>query len=374
MAYGLSYSGVRISVLNIAQNKKEYDQFISMFSSSLNYYYDPGPKGALYDGRNKIIKLFNNAKLSIILAAKLIKISHFRKAVIIIPRDCIEIAIIAVFIKKIFSTKLISNIMEYSPSLSLYKNKLRERICWKLILKHSDGYILISRFLVKVIGRHKPTFYLPAIIDTQRKVSTKKNMSILFKKDFDEKFNYEFPVFLYTSSCQYGELLEFCLKALMKIRNKNFILFVTGSYPEYDLFEYQRKIKDYGLSGKVKFTGFLEEAKFDELKCKSKALLIPLLNNSQHNARFPQKILEYMLLRKAIISTDVGEVGEYFTDGIDAFLDKTITHEGFANKIVNVIENDNLVTKVNKNAVKKVIREFDSVKWGKRLKSFIEKL
>ena len=373
IATGLVSSGLTVTVITMNYASQEYTVSDSIFNNNVNIYASYFC-GYLYKGKNKVVKFLNNIKTCTTLIAKLFKLLSFNKhCTIIIPRDCIEIILPVIPISKFFRSTLIANLMEYSPSQPFYESSISIRICWKLILKHSDAYMVISRFLVKKFGKSKPTFYLPAIIDTASVLKSYHEHSFMNTILSDYNIN-NIPICLYTSSSEYGELLEFCLKALGELRCEKFMILITGKYSKSELSMWRGKVRDHGLIGKVRFTGFIHENEFIEIQRQSKALLIPLLDNTRHIARFPQKVLEYMLIGRPVISTNVGEIAEYFTDNVNMFLDETISPKGYAEKIKSVLTNDQLVSRVTKNAEGLVKEEFDNVQWGLKLKSFIQEL
>lgn len=373
MASGLSESGLKVSVINLCHMEESYNKFLSLFSSDFKYYFDSGPQGALNKGKYKITKLLNNIRLSSILSIKLLKtLSSNIDTTIIIPRESIEIAIPAIILSRAFQSTLVSNIMEYGPALPSFPKILFHRISWRLILKYSDAYIVISKFLLEKIENRKPAFYLPAVIDNKSLPITDDEKPGLDESFFSIDNHDDIPVLLFTSSSGYSDLLKFCLESLSLIKDTKFICLITGNYKDEEKTIWLEEIEKIGLEDKVKFTGFLKERDLFILQKNSTALLIPLLNTPRHKARFPQKILGYMRFKKPIISTKVSEIGEYFKDNVNAFIDDTISPAGYATKIKLVLENHEVNSKVAGNGYKLVENKFNYLYWGKELKRFIK--
>jgi glycosyltransferase involved in cell wall biosynthesis len=374
IASGLAESGLKVSVINLSHTEKSYNKFLLLFGNNFKYYFDPGPQGALNNGKYKITKLLNNIRLSSILSIKLLKALFLNNdTTIIIQPAHIEIVMPAIILGKLFKTTLISNIMEYGPALPSFRKILFHRISWRLILKYSDAYIVISKFLLGKIENKKPAFYLPAIIDNEFLSITDDEKQGLAESVFNIDNHDDIPFFLFTSSSGYSDLLNFCLESLSLIKDMRFICLITGSYKDEEKTMWLEKIKKFGLKDKVKFTGFLGEKDLLLLQKKSTALLMPLLNTPQHKARFPQKILGYMRLKKPIISTKVGEIEGYFKDNINAFIDETISPAGYAEKINFVLGNAKVVSKVAQNGCRLVKNKFSYLSWGEELKTFIMK-
>ena len=374
MASGLAESGVKVSVIKLCHTKEESSTFSSLYGNNLKYSIDLGPLGSLYSGKNKFTKLLNNGKLSFSLFWKLFRALHSSyNTTVIIPRDHLEIAIPAVIICKLFNRTLISNIMEYGPALPCFSNFFRRRICWRLVINYSDGYIVISKFLSEKF-KTKPTFYLPAVVDSKSSLIMHHDKKTSGQTKFNINISEDVPILIYTSSSAYRELLEFCIKSLALIKDKRFLFVITGRYSDLEKQLWLKKIKRLGLEGRVKFTGLLEENKLVSLQRESRALLIPLLNTTRHIARFPQKILKYVSLKKPTVSTKVGEIGFYFEDNVTAFLDETVSTYGYAAKVRYVLSNEHDAYKVGENAQKLVQNKFDYLYWGEKLREFIAEL
>ena len=118
-------------------------------------------------------------------------------------------------------------------------------------------------------------------------------------------------------------------------------------------------------------TGFLKDEELLLLQRKSRALLMPLKDVDRDRARFPQKILHYMSLEKPVVTTNVGEIKEHFKNGVNAFIDETISISGYAKTISYFIQNEQIAYRVGENAAKFVQERFDYIYWTRELKDFI---
>jgi len=376
MSSGLVQNGMDVSVIMLCHKEEEHNLYTSIVGTRPPYHFDMGPVGALFRGNNRLTKLINNCKLAGLLFLKLFKtLYRHSDSTLIIPRETLEIAIPAIILSKIFRCRLIANIMEYAPSLPLYHKHIRNRIRWNLILTYSDAYIVISKFLMEIFqDRGKPIFYLPAIIDGTSLNEIKKLNDSSYAVELATIIEKDIPILLYTCDSVYGEILEFCLQALAMIKESKFVFYITGRYTDSEQNEWLEMIERLGLSNRIVFTGFIDQEDLLNLQIKSTALLIPLPNTIRHKARFPQKILKYICLKKPIISTNIGEIASLFEDNQTAFIDKSISIDGYAQKIKYTLSNPDMVHQVCENAYELVLTRFNHLLWGMRLKEFITRV
>ena len=154
--------------------------------------------------------------------------------------------------------------------------------------------------------------------------------------------------FLYCGNVGYFEVLVTILKAyenlsLVRINHQDeLVLILHGDKLQLqELYKYIRQSK-YSITV---MTGLSEPDLFAEY-AKASALLAPLRLTIQDEARFPQKIAEYVALSKPIITTSVGDICLYFEAGESAiFLDDFSVAE-LTRKMDFVIENKEKLTAI----------------------------
>jgi len=368
---GLVKNNVNVFPFHFAYDINIFYNFLKSYKTQ-NFNWEL--LGILFKGNTKLQKLLNNAKICLSLFYELKRLTKKTKIdAIIIPIECITEMLISLKIfSKLYSVPLVGNIMEYGPALPSYKN-FRTKIRWKLLLKFCDAYIVISKWLMNKLSIYKkPLFYLPVIFDPDMidDLVNNKIISNFYKNNLFSKK----PVLIYSSSNAYTDLLDFSLKALSFLKHQDFLFVITGNYREDQKKYWLDFIKNIGLENKVFFSGYLSETELFALMKQSTALLIPLLNNARHQARFPQKILDYIYLEKPIISTKVGEIDEHFIDGETAFLAKNVTPKSYSQKIKFVLDNLQKANMVAKKAKEYIVKKFHFVKCTKELKIFLNKL
>jgi glycosyltransferase involved in cell wall biosynthesis len=124
---------------------------------------------------------------------------------------------------------------------------------------------------------------------------------------------------------------------------------ISGSYPEMHLvligetgfegFEgLKRLIQDRGLSHRVHFTGRLE---WDELPAylgSANYLALSRPSSRQAEGGFPNKLGEYLATGIPVIVTSVGEIPEFLTDGVNAFIAVPDDVQAFADKLKEALD------------------------------------
>jgi glycosyltransferase involved in cell wall biosynthesis len=373
MLNGLEKSGIKAYAMGFSHSRSNRLYFEQVYAKDALYTFSFGNERSLYQGRNYLEKVYSNLYLVVWFSTSLYKLLRKRvNSIMIIPTNPPEITIPALLLGKLFGVRVVPNIMEYEPSLpSFRKNRhFLHRWSWGLVTKYSDAYIVISDFLgEKMRGISiKPVFCLPAILPPRD--ACQKNDFVGDYAVTSEAGSGEVPVLIFTSSPQYEDLLAFCLDALSQLRNRDFHLLVTGEYPREKLKVWMEKVSNLGLHGKVDFTGFLSAAEMHKLQVRSWALLMPLLDNERHRARFPQKILGYMGLGKPVISTKVGAVAENFNDDV-MIMDVSGTVSGYAEKIRFLLDHPNQAAGIGNRGSRYVESKFNESILGKQLASFL---
>jgi glycosyltransferase involved in cell wall biosynthesis len=129
-----------------------------------------------------------------------------------------------------------------------------------------------------------------------------------------------------------------------------FVLVGDGPLKKYLM----RKIFDLNLENNFLFTGFLSRK--DILKIYQNASIYVLPSYSEG---FPTTLLESMSCGIASISTDIGGCSELIESGKNGILVPPKKPEILANVILNLLEDENLMYQIGKNAREHIIKNFD---------------
>ena len=371
MAHALSGNGADVKILNLYHETGQPKAYVNRFGEWINYWVDYGVQGRLFNGKTKIAKLMNNLRISFAFSVRLIKwCLRFKPDCLILSRGALEMSIPSIVICRIFGVTLIGSIMEYGPALSGYKH-INSRLEWCFLTRFCEAYFLISHYLFDILSEKRASMYLPVLID---KNSQENHQNGEAPKTINPSLSplaeNQKPIFLYSCSKNYESLLKFSLDSLSLVHD-DYIVAVTGHYSEHEQNLLKAYTKKIGIQDNVFFTGYLSELELDALEYRSQALLIPLLPEAQHKARFPQKLLHYMLKKKPVVTTDVGEISSFFKDKDTAYICRSVTPANYAEKICGLLQNPSEASAVAERGSRFVQKNFDNMLWGERMIAFI---
>jgi glycosyltransferase involved in cell wall biosynthesis len=225
------------------------------------------------------------------------------------------------FLSKIFHFKTILHYVEKrsefkDPPLILFNHILFDRFAPSLF----DRIIPISKYLNDLVKDKNPkakTIIIPPICDFEYFKSI-SSINLI-----NEKY------FVYCASTAYEEVIKFVIMAFKKLESKDvkLVLILNGNISQ-DLIKAIENSHD-----KIRLYTKLEYNELISIYKNALALLVPLRNNKQDAARFPQKISEYLASEKIFISTKVGEVHFYFQDKVNAVLAEEYNIDQFSEKM-----------------------------------------
>jgi len=265
------------------------------------------------------------------------------------------------FLSKIFNFK---TIFHYVEIRSEFKNrnifyKLNDFLCDNYVMFLFDRYIPISHCInqqIKVKNKKAKTLVIPPICDFN------------YFKTLNCATTVEDAYFLYCGSAHYTEVIVFIIESFKKIEDKKGIklyLVLSG--------EITTQLKKLIEKDEDKIIIF-SRLDYEKLICFYKnalALLIPLRNTKQDEARFPQKIGEYVASNKIIISTNYGEVKYYFKDMDNALIANDYDVVLYKEKMQWVILNRSKTKKLEDNAFESGRKNFDIASYYNPVKIFM---
>ena len=118
--------------------------------------------------------------------------------------------------------------------------------------------------------------------------------------------------------------------------------------------------RDKGLP--VEFLGHINE--IDEIYS-----LSDIVVSTSNSEAFPFAILEAFSHGKPVVAFEVGGIGEAVVDGQDGFLVDFLDYEGFSNRLLKLIENENLREEFGQRGFEKVKSEFAVEDMVKKIES-----
>ena len=243
-------------------------------------------------------------------------------------------------------------------------NKFREWLLhlYSCLFGYSvDAILPISEYIIKKIDRfHKPFLKVPVEADFSRSPS----------------FSLRKPYFLYCVMAEYFRVIKIVLDGFKEFCSQSstykLILVLAGSSDAIErVSEYMEKI---GLSERVEIKSKLPYDELLSLYSSASGLVVALdPSNKQDEARFSQKIAEYLSSGTIIVSNQVGEVKYYFKNKINILMDE-FSSLGFCNSFKWIAENPEEAALVGLAGYELGKKEFDYKVCARRLNTFLATL
>ena len=207
-------------------------------------------------------------------------------------------------------------------------------------IKLCDGIFCISRYLVDFYKNNgfdpQKLFLVPSTVDPSRFIQTGEKP------------------FLYPYIGYFGGLtfvrdnIDLLIRAFAKI---------SGNHPETHLVlggfcseKEKKQIKDLisqlNITNKVELLGYLKREEIINYITHADILVMVRGDNLESQASYPSKLTEFLATSIPIITVNVGEISDYLTDGINAFLIKPGDTDALAEKLIFVLDNYQLAKEV----------------------------
>lgn len=311
--------------------------------------------------RKKIVKNY----LSLFGLLKHLKKSNEKNYIIYDFNIFYPFFIVVVIIAKILNYKLVIIFHEWHQSIR--GNKLRKLLSKVFDLSFgyfSSAILPISAFLEEKAKRFKkPMLRVPVLSD--------------FKSHQEDEQFTDCSYLLFCGHSRYIRLIKVLLSSIKELAGSGISphlkLVLIGK--EEDVLLVRKEIEKLDLSEQVTILSGLP---FDELFVQYRnalALLLPLSENSlQDKARFSQKTAEYLSSKRPILTVNVGEISEYFTDQKDAFICDKLDSKELSKKLELLYRNKELCNEVGLNGYKLGLDKFDYRKNAKDLNNLLNNI
>ena len=268
-------------------------------------------------------------------------------------------------ISKLFNAPLVSHYVEYRSSFESRKKiwqRINDYLFDKYFMFFVDGVLPISQFLMNHVKERReniPMLKIPPLVNFNLFEEIKRNK---------ETVNY----FLYVGSAGYFKAIELLIEAFKDVKNKEYHLFLVlhGSGME----AVQQAVSKHPKKNLIKIVSNLAYKELIQLYKEAQALLIPLSDNVQDRARFPQKICEYLASANPIITTNYGEVSHYFKDTENALVAIEDSPLALSKKMNFVVENPQLSQEIGKKGYQTGLKYFDTNSYKTAIKEFLWQL
>ena len=288
------------------------------------------------------------------------------KNILILSMADYHIFLVYVALARIYGYKIVVISHEWGPTVST-THPLRKPSVWLYSQTFgylADGILPISEFIIRKIKHfRKPYIKIPITAD--------------YNHNPQECANEHGDYFLYCVYAAYSRVIFIIIEAYLKFRlhvksGVKLILILSGNEEQrnYICNYINKKDRDGDIIVKHK----VPYKVLMDLYFNARALVIPLDPASQQDeARFSQKIAEYLSSSSPIISNNVGEIKSYFTDKENIILCDYST-DGFADAFEWVMEHPADSKRIGINGFSLGKKEFDYQKLSKDLHNYLIKL
>ena len=146
----------------------------------------------------------------------------------------------------------------------------------------------------------------------------------------------------------------------------------AASDEEYEL--YIKKVKQNNLAKRVIFTGRISKEDMPELLLNASILVLARPKSIQAEGGFPTKLGEYLATGKPVIVTKVGEIPDYLTDGVNAFMAEPGSIDSLYCKMKTILLDYTHALVIGENGKKTAMEYFNYKTQTKNIVSFIDSL
>lgn len=253
-----------------------------------------------------------------------------------------------------------SSLLERFPSLPR----------WMSPLTPFRGVVAISEFLREWAvaeaarsGRRLAVMELPILADVNEQRPT--------------ACPFDFGDLLFAASPAYETSTEFILDAMSHVWevSPGTRLRIAGWRPEeLRSTELRQRVSSLADEGRLTVAGHLGRRELLASYGESRALLAPLLDDTTSQARFPSKIAEYLASGRPVVTTNVGEVRRYLSDGLDAFVSQSADPRSFAEKTLEALGDPARAAQVGTRGRHLAETQFHYARYGAALVAFLRGL
>jgi glycosyltransferase involved in cell wall biosynthesis len=274
-------------------------------------------------------------------------------------------------LSKLLGSKLLIQHVEMFSSMSYRSStftKLNDQLIEKNISKLCHGVIAISDVLKNdaiAISSKTPVIKIPAMCDFDSMAHINKTQVPI-------------PYLMYCGSIGYIEVVEFIIEVFEQLcaknlYNGNLLMVISGQHTtNWQILH--TKINGLAVKSKINIKSNIPREELITDYKSADMLLIPLRQTIQDAARFPHKIGEYTASKRPIVTTNVGEIKNYFTDGVSAIVVNDYSVPSYVAKIGEYALSNEKLNAMGNKGFEIGLANFDYKNQAKALQQFIQQL
>ena len=239
-------------------------------------------------------------------------------------------------IAKMLGYRLLVSVMEYHPALAKsLSDKIKSFLFWKIVFLMADGGLPISQFLYEKIKKRRkslPLYKIPILSDFT-----------IYEKITNYNKNKDF---IYCGSLGYYSVVKLIIEAFLLLEDPTINLHLVVNGKEEIMGKFKIEIASYS---NIFVYSQIPNRDLYILYASAIGLLIPMRPCIQDEARFPQKIAEYLASGTPIITNPVGEICFFFEHGKNAIFADNYSVEAYKNAMRWLLNNPNCAKQIGIN-------------------------
>jgi len=271
---------------------------------------------------------------------------------------------------KVFNTKLVTECSEHP--LIYYQNGVWKKkqgiIKFYIESRLCDGVLCISDFLINFYRSKgvdaKKLFHVPSTVDPTR-----------FLNIGGKPLHYRY-IGYFGSLTFKRDNVDLLIEAFSRITNLHpeFHLVLGGFCNENVKKDIEKLITQLKIKQKVKLLDYLTRQEIVRYISHADILVMVRSKDLESQASYPSKLTEFLATSKPVITVKVGEISDYLTDGINAFLVEPENIDSLSEKLDYVLCNYGLAREVGQKGKELTDTIFNYDYQAKRMIGFINSL
>jgi glycosyltransferase involved in cell wall biosynthesis len=231
-----------------------------------------------------------------------------------------------------------------------------------------DGIYCISRYLIDYHKAHgikeSKLLLVPSTVDPAR---------------FEEKGQSPFPfqyVGYFGALTFWRDNVDLLINAFAAICDDHpeMHLVLGGFATDNDRKEIVDLIALLKIGEKVEFLEYMQRDEILNYITHARVLVMVRSNNLEAMASYPSKLTEYVATAKPVITVNVGEISDYYSDGVNAWVVEPENVDALAEKLDYVLNNYETALKVSAKGKELIMTTFNYNFQAKRMIEFVTSL
>jgi len=271
---------------------------------------------------------------------------------------------------KIFRTRFIIECSEHPLRHFQHGTfkKLSGRVKFFFEARLCDGIYCISRYLIDYHKTHgikeSKLLLVPSTVDPSR---------------FEEKGLNPFPfkyVGYFGALTFWRDNVDLLIKAYAAvcIHHTDIRLVLGGFCTDIDKKYIMDLIAELNIGEKVEVLEYMQRDEILNYITHAHVLVMVRSNNLEAMASYPSKLTEYVATSKPVITVNVGEISDYYSDGVNAWVVEPENVEALTNKLDFVLNNYETALQVSAKGKELIMTIFNYNYQAKRMIEFISSM